>query len=168
MPYAQITNYIDNTLSGDVAAYLDAKRNNFANVQNYWGLNNYFTESTVRDVMFACIYNWLIANENPAHVLVVSEVRYPGFNNRCDLAVIYDAGAGGGASRAYIEVKADFNANSVDLDINLLDAVASVYNSPLTNGYAFYVAKNNNLGWVNAINAPIQPNVSSVPIIVVP
>ncbi|HEV2915165.1 MAG TPA: hypothetical protein VGX92_17945 [Pyrinomonadaceae bacterium] len=166
MPFAQINNYLANTLPGDVANYLNAKNANFANVQNYWGFYNYFTESTVRDVMFACIYNWLIANEVPADVLVVSEVTYPGFNNRADLAVIYDAGAG--PQRTYIEVKADFNANSVDLDIDLLDAVSGAVNSPLNRGYAFYVVKSNNLGWANLIGPPTAADVTAVRILVAP
>lgn len=166
MPFANITGYIAGNLTVDVANYLNAKRANFPNYQNYWGLNGYFTESTVRDVMFACLYNWLIANEVPASVLVVSEVVYPGFFNRADLAVIYDAG--GGPQRAYIEVKADFNAHSVDLDINLLDMVAGTMASPLNEGYSFYVVKNNNMGWVNNIDPPTQPNVSAIAIVVNP
>lgn len=157
MPFVNINNYIVNTLATDTANYLNNKAATFPNVANYYGLNGYFTESTVRDVMFACLYNWLNNNENPAHVLLVSEVLYPGFHNRADLAVIYNNGAG--AQTIYIEVKADFNPNSVDLDINLLDMVAGIVNSPLGEGYAFYVVSGANPGWANYIQGPTQPNV---------
>lgn len=165
MPFVNINNYIVNTLATDVSNYLNVKVNGFPNVANYYGGYGYFTEGTVRDVMFACLYNWLNNNENPAHVLLLSEVDYPEFHNRADLAVIYDNGAG--PRSIYIELKADFNANSVDLDINLLDLVAGSMNSPLDDGYAFYVVRAGNTGWTNNIDGPTQPNVHALPINVV-
>lgn len=167
MPFAQINNYLAGQFIVDVANYLNGKRANFRNVANYCNPNTlYFTEGTVKGVMFACISNWLVANEVAADVLVVSEVRYPGFNNWADLAVVYDNG--NGPSITYIEVKADFNPHSINLDIALLDDVSGVMNSPLDQGYAFYMVKNNNQGWVNNVDAPLAADVAAVAIVVNP
>ncbi len=157
MPYAEIDNFVDNNLAGQVAAYLNPKNANFPNVDDYFSQYDYFNEATVQGVMFGCLKDWITANENVNHVLLLSEQVYPGFNNRADLAVIYDNG--GGPSRLFIELKADFTAASVDGDIEVLDTIASDMNSPLTDGYAFYVYKVNDAGWTNAIDDPIEPNV---------
>ena len=157
MPYAAINNFVTNTLAGQVAAYLDPKAANFPNVNQYYSAHGYFNEATVQGVMFGCLKEWIAGNENANHVLLLSEINYPHFNNRADLAVIYDNG--GGPSRLFIELKADFTADSVNTDIGVLDTVATLQNGPLTDGYAFYVYKNANPGWTQYIDNPIEQNV---------
>jgi len=157
MPYADIDNFVANNLAGQVAAYLDAKTVNFPNVNQYYSNYGYFNEATVQGVMFGCLKAWITVNENVNHVLLLSEFDYPHFNNRADLAVVYDNG--GGPSRLFVELKADFVAGSVNTDIGVLDAVASLQNSPLNDGYAFYVYRNANAGWTNNIDDPLMQNV---------
>lgn len=157
MPYAAIEQYVRTTLAGDVAAYLNAKVANFPNIANYYAASGYFGEHTVQAAMLICIDRWITANENPNHVLILSEYPYPNFANIADIALIYNNG--GGASNIYIELKADFTPQSVDADINLLDSVASLQNSTLTDGFAFYVYYLANPGWTNHIDNPIEANV---------
>lgn len=154
MPYAAINNFVANNLAGQVAVYLNAKVANFPNVNQYFSNHGYFSEATVQGVMFGCLKEWLAANENANHVLLLSELDYPHFQNRADLAVIYDNG--GGPSRLFIELKADFTAASVNEDIEVLDAVASLQNTPLTDGYAFYVYRNGQAGWTQHIDDPLM------------
>ena len=109
--------------------------------------------------MFSCLKNWLSNNEQNSQVLVVSEVIYPGFANIADLTVVFDDG--NGPSRLYIELKADFNPNSVNVDINLLDLIAGLVRSPITDGFAFYVVRQGDRGWTHYIDDPTQPNIET-------
>jgi len=163
MPYAQIDQYVSNTLAGDVATILNNKAANFPNVAAYYSpTTGYFYEQTVQAVMLGCLDAWLSGNENVNHWLLLSEFDYPGFTNRADIAVIYDNGGGGAASRLFIELKADFTPQSVDDDIEVLDTIASAQHSPITDGYAFYVSHTGDAGWRRSIDDPIEANVFKV------
>lgn len=158
MPYPQILAYVQNQLRVDVAAYLTAKSANFPNAQHYYGANNqYFNEHTVQAAMLICLDRYVIGHENPNHVLLLSEYTYPGFYNRADILVVYNNG--GGPSNLFIELKADFTPQSVDYDIDMLDAIAGAPGSPVTDGFAFYVYRLANPGWTNHIDDPLEPNV---------
>lgn len=160
MPYPQIDNYVSGQLAADVAAYLAVKTANFPNIGAYYAPSGYFNEYTVQAAMFICLDRWLTANENPNHFLLLSEFNYPNFVNRADIAVIFNSGAG--PSNLFIELKADFTPQSVNNDIDVLDAVAGLQNSALTDGYAFYVYRLANAGWTRNIDIPTAPNVYAV------
>jgi hypothetical protein len=165
MPFKEINTYIKTTLANDTASYLNEEAANFKGVKQYFGNNGYFNEATVQGVMFALLKARIADDLAADTLLVVSQVKYPGFDNIADLAVIANED---GVQRIYIELKVDFNAESVDRDIEVLDAVASVDESPLTKGYAFYLAFSNNLGWTGTISKPIDADVYVVPIVVQP
>jgi hypothetical protein len=99
------------------------------------------------------------------HYLIRTEVRYPGFNNIADLWITYDDNDGADPSNIAMELKVDFNAGSVNQDIELLDAQAGLQNPPFDNGYACYTFQN--AGWTGGIDNPIEGAVRCVPIEVV-
>lgn len=169
MPFAQMNAYIVNGLPADVAAYLDPKSANFPNVADYYAPNNgYFNEDTIKGVMFQCLNAWIAGHENANHYLVRTEVQYPGFENIADIWIVYDAGVQDvAAQNIAIELKANFAAESVNQDIELLDAMAGVQDPVFDNAYACYVVQQGHGGWTNYIDEPVAPDVASVGITVV-
>lgn len=171
MAFQNVNNYIGNNLAADTAGLLNLWVANFPNVQGFYGPNGYFNEATVQAAMYTSIVNWVAnqavnnqaANISSATTLVLSEARYSGYANVADLAVVYNDGAHP-VQTIYIELKTDFNVNSVDNDINLLDLIAGAMNSPVAEGYVFYTVINGNAGWAGQIGGPTQANVTAVAI----
>jgi len=168
MAFAQLNQYIQQQLALDVAAYLNPKSQFFPHVQNYYAQNTgYFNEDTVKCVMFQCINAYITNYETSNHYLVRSEVPYPGFGNIADLWITYDTGLGAPAQNVAMEMKADFDADSVDEDVNLLDMLAGSNHSPFDIAYACYVVRQGHNGWATFIQGPTQPDVLLLPINVI-
>jgi hypothetical protein len=162
MPFQAVNQYVADNLATDTAALLDQWVANFANAQNYFSPSGYFSEATVQGAMYHCLVQWLGNNGELNNALVLAEPQYPGYANWADLAIIYNAA--GVVSTIFIELKADFDASSVDADVNLMDLLAGAIPQPFAEGYVFYVVRNGQTGWTGAITAPTQPDVTLVAI----
>lgn len=159
MSYQDVNDYVTNDLAGQTAIILNYWVDNYNNANLFYGPNGYFNEATVQAAMYASLTNWLTQNFEAENALALSEAGYPGYNNRADLAIMYSAG-----QKIFIELKTSFNAELVNEDTNLLDLIAGAVGSPVTNGYIFYTVSAGNMGWVNYIEQPTQPNVRLVAI----
>ncbi|MEM7038229.1 MAG: hypothetical protein AAF570_14690 [Bacteroidota bacterium] len=159
MPYNEFIQFTENILPLNVAQFLNQKSANFNDVHNYYSeTTGYFNESTVQSVMFMAMNVWINQNEIENHWLIRTEVQYPGFENIADIWATYDPGMGAASIRNIaFELKADFRADHVNEDIDVLDAVAGVVNPPINRGYACYVAQVGNDQWTQLIDQPTQP-----------
>lgn len=158
MTFATMQHYVEENLAGEAAAFLDLRACAFS---GYFGRDDYFNEDTVKSVMSRLLSNWIAANDPGETAMVFTELPYTGFDNRADIGVVYLTRDGRPAptQTLYIELKTDFYVDSVNNDINLLDLIAGVGNSPITQAYAFYTVFEDEDRWTQGIERPTQGNV---------
>lgn len=161
MTFETMNHYVENNLAPDTALYLNQRVDVFS---GYFGQDGYFNEDTVKSVMSRFLMNWIESHDANESAMVFTEFPYPGFNNRADIAVVYLTEDGNPipTKTLFIELKTDFSADSVDSDVNLLDLIAGIGNSPITTGYAFYTVFTGEDAWAQTIDAPTQPNIETI------
>lgn len=144
MTYYDINQYVENHLADDVAAYLDDKIENFIDIDDFFGGNNYLNEATVQAVMVHLLWTFVEQNETTDHVMIMTEFLYPGTGNRADIVLIHRA-EDEPTYTMFMEVKADFAADSVEEDAQLLEEIFSTFDQEdeeNADGYCFYLTHN--------------------------
>ena len=154
MAYNTLLNYVRNDMAMNVAAYANGQYN-YPNIgQLVRPATHYFTEDTLKCMIYQNLTAWINAQNDHDRFLIRSEVGAPGVlgARRGDLVITY-TNQYDQRSTLWIEIKSDFRALSVDQDITALEELSG--NGAFEDGFAVYFVQAGNEGWVNAINPVI-------------